>query len=340
MGRLAVAASTGALIGLQREFGYIVRHICSPPHSRFRDISFASKNRGVAGLRTHMLVSIASCLFTVVSQHGFTKPLPYSAGSPGGDPARIAAQIVSGVGFLGAGTIVKSPQGGLSGLTTAASIWTAAALGIASGSEVLRPALAFIAVAFVVCCLQVVILLEDFIHAKAAANALKITAATCTLVCSAEDLPARIQSVLATTAAKVGAVRDTKVSVVSVPQPGADLDQVATAVDVAAGEMSLLPGGGGGGGLSWRRVELQLKVAIVPRCNRADAFVQSMQVLAGFQAATIEYHPMDTPSDELAMEETWMQTPRPLHGGVDGKRMGATVPPAAAAAAAATGDGP
>jgi putative Mg2+ transporter-C (MgtC) family protein len=75
-----------------------------------------------AGLRTHMLVSLGACLFTQLSVYAF----------PGGDPTRMAAQIVVGIGFLGAGTIVvqgNKPHH----LTTAASIWATAAVGTAVG---------------------------------------------------------------------------------------------------------------------------------------------------------------------------------------------------------------
>jgi len=78
-----------------------------------------------AGLRTHMLVCIGSALFTVASIYGF--------GSTG-DPARIAAGIVTGVGFLGAGAIIHAQDGGLHGLTTASTIWAVAAIGLAAGA--------------------------------------------------------------------------------------------------------------------------------------------------------------------------------------------------------------
>ena len=97
--RLATAAGLGALVGIER--GY-------------------QQHR--AGLRTHALIALAAALFTVVSSKGF----------PGGDPARVGAQIVSGIGFLGAGTILQL-KGGARGLTTAASVWMAAGLGMAAG---------------------------------------------------------------------------------------------------------------------------------------------------------------------------------------------------------------
>ena len=100
--RLTVAAALGGAIGLEREL-------------RERQ----------AGLRTHLVVCVGSALFTLVSAYAFT--------SPRVDPTRIAAQIVSGIGFLGAGAIIRQ---GLSvrGLTTAATLWLVAAIGMASGA--------------------------------------------------------------------------------------------------------------------------------------------------------------------------------------------------------------
>jgi putative Mg2+ transporter-C (MgtC) family protein len=104
--RLLIAAGLGSLIGAERE-----RLIWA------------------AGLRTHMLVCVGSCLFMVVSAYGFTTLI-----GPGVvlDPSRVAAQVVSGIGFLGAGSILL--RGDLvRGLTTAASLWTVAAIGLAVG---------------------------------------------------------------------------------------------------------------------------------------------------------------------------------------------------------------
>ncbi|HEY7206612.1 MAG TPA: MgtC/SapB family protein [Gaiellaceae bacterium] len=107
--RLAVAALLGAAIGLEREL-------------RERQ----------AGLRTHLLVSVGSALFTLVSAYGFREFANPSLFARI-DPTRIAAQIVSGIGFLGAGAIIRQ---GLSvrGLTTAATLWLVAAIGMASGA--------------------------------------------------------------------------------------------------------------------------------------------------------------------------------------------------------------
>lgn len=100
--RLTVGLFLGAVIGFERE-------IHSQP----------------AGFRTHSVVALGAAIFTVVSAYAFT--------GPGSDPTRIAAQIVSGIGFIGAGTILQS-RGQIRGLTTAASLWSVAGIGMASGA--------------------------------------------------------------------------------------------------------------------------------------------------------------------------------------------------------------
>jgi putative Mg2+ transporter-C (MgtC) family protein len=103
--RVVVAAALGGAVGLEREL-------------RERE----------AGFRTHLLVSVGSALFTLVSAYGFSEFAGNSI-----DPTRIAAQIVTGVGFLGAGAIIR--QGfSVRGLTTAATLWVVAAIGMASGA--------------------------------------------------------------------------------------------------------------------------------------------------------------------------------------------------------------
>ncbi|MGB3376532.1 MAG: MgtC/SapB family protein [Microbacterium sp.] len=104
-----------------------------------------SKN---AGVRTHSLVGIGSCLFMLVSKYGFFDML--GIGSVTVDPTRVAAQIVSGIGFLGAGLIVFRSDA-VRGLTTAASIWLVAAVGMAAGGRL------FIIAAAVVCCHYLII---------------------------------------------------------------------------------------------------------------------------------------------------------------------------------------
>ena len=108
--RVVLAAALGGAIGFEREL-------------RERD----------AGLRTHMLVSVGAALFTIVSAYAWTDWQFSNESGVVFDPTRIAAQIVTGIGFLGAGAIIRQ---GLSvrGLTTAATLWVVAAIGMATGS--------------------------------------------------------------------------------------------------------------------------------------------------------------------------------------------------------------
>lgn len=81
-----------------------------------------------AGLRTHMLVCLGSCIFTLLSIHAF----PVYAHSPQADPARIAAQVLTGIGFIGGGTVLRHGYS-IYGLTTAATLWITASIGMACG---------------------------------------------------------------------------------------------------------------------------------------------------------------------------------------------------------------
>jgi putative Mg2+ transporter-C (MgtC) family protein len=105
--RLAVAAILGGLVGLERE-----------------------RLEWAAGMRTHALVSLGSALFMVVSIFGFSDILNEQHVIL--DPSRVAAQVASGIGFIGAGTIIFRREI-VKGLTTAASIWAVAAVGLAVG---------------------------------------------------------------------------------------------------------------------------------------------------------------------------------------------------------------
>ena len=105
--RLIAAAALGSLIGFERE-----------------------RLLWAAGIRTHMLVCVGSCLIMIVSAYGFAQVLDQQHTVL--DPSRIAAQVVSGIGFLGAGSILARGEI-VKGLTTAASIWTVAAIGLAIG---------------------------------------------------------------------------------------------------------------------------------------------------------------------------------------------------------------
>ena len=99
--RLLVAAALGAVLGLEREL-----------------------RQRTAGLRTNVLIALGSALFTLVS---------YEFAGEGGDTGRVAAQIVTGIGFLGAGAIMRTDSG-IQGLTTAATVWVNAAVGMAAGA--------------------------------------------------------------------------------------------------------------------------------------------------------------------------------------------------------------
>ncbi len=98
-----------------------------------------------AGVRTHALVGLGSCVFTLISVYGFIGLAEYQVTR---DPSRIAAQIVSGIGFLGAGVIFVN-RDVVRGLTTAASIWLAAAIGMACGAGLIPLAVAATALHFV-----------------------------------------------------------------------------------------------------------------------------------------------------------------------------------------------
>ena len=104
--KLVIALLLGALEGLEREW-----------------------RKKPAGLRTHMLVSMGACLFTLVSLTTF-----------GADPARVAAGIVTGIGFIGAGSIIGSKVR-VRGITTAATLWIVAAIGLSVGTGMYIPAL-------------------------------------------------------------------------------------------------------------------------------------------------------------------------------------------------------
>ncbi|HAZ10030.1 MAG: hypothetical protein A2047_04710 [Omnitrophica bacterium GWA2_41_15] len=104
--RLFLAAALGGIIGFERE-----------KHSK-----------RVAGFRTHILVSMGSSLIMLISMYIFE----IYAGKAPVDPARIAAGVVTGIGFLGAGTIIRSGES-VKGLTTAASLWTVSGIGLAVG---------------------------------------------------------------------------------------------------------------------------------------------------------------------------------------------------------------
>lgn len=107
--KLVVAAVAGGILGLERE----------------------AKHKPL-GLKTCIVISVSSCLLTVVSIEIATNP--YTSQLVRADPMRLASQIVSGIGFLGAGVILRKNNDAISGLTTAAIVWAASVLGIAVGA--------------------------------------------------------------------------------------------------------------------------------------------------------------------------------------------------------------
>lgn len=129
--RLVIAGVLGALVGIDREF-------------RAKE----------AGLRTHLLVGLGSALFTIVSQYGF------SADGEKSDIARVAAQVVTGIGFLGAGAIMVHRHY-VRGLTTAAGLWVVAAIGMAAGSGLY--VIASVATLFVLAALELFRILMSFV---------------------------------------------------------------------------------------------------------------------------------------------------------------------------------
>jgi putative Mg2+ transporter-C (MgtC) family protein len=148
--RLLAAAGLGAAIGFERE----------------------RLDRG-AGLRTHALVSTASALFTIISAYGFEDVVATNR-TVAIDPTRIAAQIVTGIGFLGAGLIILR-KNTVYGLTTAASIWAVAAIGMAAGAGMYLPAA--IAAAIILLILSGLKLVEQrlFAHKRIAPFTIRIS---------------------------------------------------------------------------------------------------------------------------------------------------------------------
>ena len=126
--RLLCAMFIGAVIGTEREFTH-----------------------RPAGMRTHMLVALGSCVVMITSQMVFHQYRQFGA-TP--DPARLSAQVITGVGFLGAGTIMREGPS-IKGLTTAASIWAVACLGIAVGAGYF-----FLSIAGMVCMIVTLVIFE------------------------------------------------------------------------------------------------------------------------------------------------------------------------------------
>lgn len=146
--RLVVSAALGSVVGLER-----------------------SRREWAPGLRTHMLVCLGACLFMIVSAFGFGDVL----GTPNVvlDPSRIAAQVVSGIGFLGAGAIIMRREM-VHGLTTAAGIWAVAAVGLAVGGGLFLAAI--VATALMLAILSVIKPLERKFLSKRRGLVINVTA--------------------------------------------------------------------------------------------------------------------------------------------------------------------
>jgi len=144
--RLLVAALLGSLIGFERE-----------------------RLLWAAGMRTHMLVAVGACLVMIVSAYGFEHIIQQE--HVGLDPSRIAAQVVSGIGFLGAGAIMLRGDM-VRGLTTAASIWAVAAIGLASGGGMFFAA--GVSTAIILAILVIMKPLENMYHARVQSCVLSI----------------------------------------------------------------------------------------------------------------------------------------------------------------------
>ena len=150
--RLLVAALLGGLIGYEREL--------------------RAKN---AGVRTHILVALGAALFMIISQHGFSDAAKF-------DAARIAAGVVTGIGFIGGGIIMKKKH--VSGLTTAASLWVTGAVGLSVGCGMVELA--------VLCTILVLICLEALNF-----YAFRLGGKEVTAVLSSPDAPALTEAVKA-----------------------------------------------------------------------------------------------------------------------------------------------
>lgn len=144
--RLVIALVLGAFVGWDRE-----------------------QRERAAGIRTHALVSLGSCLIIIVSAFGFADILGTRAVVL--DPSRIAAQVVSGIGFIGAGAILFRKEI-VKGLTTAAAVWVVAAIGLACGSGLLLEAVAATILSLVV--LRAMRPLEEYLHGRSNSYALRV----------------------------------------------------------------------------------------------------------------------------------------------------------------------
>lgn len=205
--RLVVAAVLGLAIGFERE-------IHGHP----------------AGLRTHMLVALGSALFTVISAYGF-------AGEPNAavvvDPTRIAAQIVSGIGFLGAGAILKDGIV-IRGLTTAASLWATAAVGMAAGAA--EYVIGAVAAGVILVSLWPINAIADRLHGS------NLPEMQMRLAMKRVDLLGQVSEILVTYKLEIGQISTQRISKESYQADIAIRGRNAGSISQAIDEIARLPG--------------------------------------------------------------------------------------------------
>ena len=197
--RLAAAALFGSLIGFERE-----------------------RLLWAAGIRTHMLVSVGSCLLMIVSAYGFSNALQMEHVVL--DPSRIAAQVVSGIGFLGAGSILLRGQV-VKGLTTAASVWAVAAIGLAAGGGL-----------FFAAGLSTATILAILIGVKPLEEAYRARVQTCTLEIKAEREALNVDEIK-----KILGVRGAQIKRITV-SPAEDDMEIATVTLVRVSQRDIRAG--------------------------------------------------------------------------------------------------
>ena len=129
------------------------------------------KNGHPAGLKTHILVSVGACLIMIISKEAFSS----------GDPARLAAQVVSGIGFIGAGAIMRDNAGGIRGITTAATLWIVACIGLGFGAGMFYYTLA-----------ALLIVTVTLILIKKIENKISRTNSIITLTCDSDQLISQV----------------------------------------------------------------------------------------------------------------------------------------------------
>lgn len=138
-----------------------------------------------AGLRTHILVCLGSCVFTILSIYAFPMAVDQTHPQAYGDPARVAAQILTGIGFIGGGTVLRHGSS-VYGLTTAATLWVAAGIGMACGAGMID--IAFVATFSSVLILVLVRLFEQKVLVKSTKNIKRLKITISCNVENAEDI--------------------------------------------------------------------------------------------------------------------------------------------------------